>query len=177
MKKGWPLLIGLLLLLGIASYATTRVLRQPEPPPATGLDGFVMLQDYLGLSQQQRQAIAAIDAESVQGRDKLRNDVWAARDDLRKILNDPSSTSAQAISAARRLGEAQQRLQVNTIEYTYELRKHLTPGQKEKLAATMDRGMCALMGGPGMRKGCGMGNGNCGMSGPGGRPGGPRCGR
>lgn len=176
MKKGWLIIVGLLLLLGIASYATTRVLRQPTPPcAATG--GFPMLHDYLELTPEQREAIAVIDNQNAQTRDLLRSDVWEAREELRKVLQDSGSTSEQAVEAARKLGEAQQRLQVNTIEYTYELRKHLTPEQREKLAATMDRGICSLIAGPGMGKGCGMGKGHLEPRGQGGFCGGPRGGR
>lgn len=177
MKKGWLIFIGLLILLGIASYATTRAIREPGSPSNNSPQGFTMLQDYLGLTPQQRQKISDTDAEYADTRARLRDDVWQARDELRRILSNPDSTSREAVVAAEKLGEAQQQLQVNTIEYTYELRQHLTPAQREKLVSMMDRGICALAGGPGMGKGCGMGKGECGPGGPMCGPGGPRGGR
>jgi Spy/CpxP family protein refolding chaperone len=99
--------------------------------------------------------------------------VWQTRDELIAVLEDPKSTREQALDRAKRFCAAQQALQLNTVEYMVELRGHLTPAQKTKLAGMVGRGMCALTGGP-CRRGMGgemggpRGGGFCGGRGSGG---------
>jgi hypothetical protein len=163
MRRTWILLLVVLLGLALASFAAVRKLSQPAPPAAA--TGIGVLHDYLGLSAEQKKAVADINSRTIASRLRLRDDVWQARDDLVRVLADPSSTAPQGLAAARRFGAAQQAMQVNTIEYIFELRKHLDSKQKAKLAGLMNRGMCGMGCGPGagMGKGAGGGRGQCGL--------------
>jgi len=134
-----------------------------DQPPGLGL---ALLEDYLGLSTQQRRAVSQIDARFAATRPALREETLKARDKLLAVMSDPKSTSDQAVAAARSFGVAQQAMQINTIEYTFELRKHLSPAQKTKLASVMSRGLCALTCDLGRQKGLqgrGQGPGECDM--------------
>ena len=114
----------------------------------------------------QREALAGIDTEFAKQRPALRQGLWQARDELLRVLKDPDSTRADAVAAVERFGAAQQALQRNTIEYVFELRRHLAPAQREKMIGVMGQGMCALTCGPGMGRGCGgQGRGSCGFGG------------
>ena len=165
MKRGWLLLIGAFLVLGVASYATARYLSRgpvyPKPCP-----GMAMLQDYLELTPAQHEALAGIDTAFGKERPALRQELWQARDELLRVLREPDSTRTNVVAAVKRFSAAQQALQMDTVEYVFELRRHLTPAQREKMIGVMGQGMCALTCGPGMGKGCaGQGRGACGFSG------------
>lgn len=172
MKRTWVFLIALFLLTAAASYAAARLLssRHPEAPAAA--PGFALLQDYLEMTPEQRRALAEVDAKFAKQRPALRERMFKARDGLVRVLQDPESTVDQALEAVREFSEAQHEMHENTVRYTYELRKHLTPAQREKMVKTMGRGMCGMIGGPGPERGMGgPGRGRC----PGG--GGPPPGR
>lgn len=162
-RQSWIWLVVVFVALAAGSYAATRLVqntRQPQTPPAA--PGFAVLQDYLQLTPDQRQALAAVDQRYAAVRPELRDRLWEARDNLLNVMGDPNSTSQQAVAAAKKFGAAQQAMQLNTIEYTYQMRKHLTPAQREKLVSTMGRGMCAMTCGPGSGRGMGgRGNGPC----------------
>ena len=175
MKKGLLILIAVLLVLGAASYATVRLIRAERHPRGPVPHGFGMLQSHLELTPDQRKAMAEVDAKYAKTRPALREKLWEAGDDLMAVLHDPDSTLQQAEAAAKTFAAAQQDMQLNTIRYTYELRKHLTPAQREKLISTMGRGMGALAGGPppGRGRGRGMGPRHMRHNGPPGYPGPP----
>lgn len=172
---------GLLVLVAAVAYGATKLVvrRTVATPPAC--PAFDVLQDYLGLTSEQRQKLAEVDARYATVRPQLRNRVWETRDELIATLQDPNSTRAQAVERARQFCAAQQAMQINTVEYMVELRERLTPPQREKLAGLIGRGMCALTGGPcgpgmGRGRGAGMGlgmggrgrgNGCCGLAGRG----------
>jgi len=167
---------GVLALVAVVSYAATRVALRSARGTAVTPPAFAVLQDFLGVTSDQRSALASIDAHYGAVRPALRNRVWQARDELIGVLEDPKSTRGQALDKARRFCAAQEALQVNTVEYMFELRRHLNPAQRAKLAGLVGRGMCALTGGPcprGMGRGMGLGpgGGSCGGRGwRGGRP-------
>lgn len=165
MRRTWLLLIVVLLGLALASFAAARKWSQSRPLVAGDPVGLVVLNDYLELTPAQREAVASITAETARTRVHLREEVLRTRDELLKVLTDPDSTSEQGLGAARRFGEAQQAMQENTVEYIFAMRQHLNPKQKAKLAATMNRGICGLVCGPGggMGKAAGGGRGRCGL--------------
>ncbi len=178
MRKRWLILIAVLLAMGIASYAAARLATRPAGPQGAPCPGFAVLQDYLQLTPNQRLALAEVDAKYADSRPRLRDKFREARDELVAVLHDPNSTEDQAIAAVKRFGEAQQAMQLNTVSYTFELRKHLTKEQKEKMFGLIDRGMCGRScgGGPGMGWG-GPGGGPHGIDGPGPGPRSSRGGR
>lgn len=174
MRKSWLFLAALFIVLAAVSYATAKLVYAVQnrvdrsAPP-----GLSVLQDYLQLTDAQRESLAQVDARFASTRPELRANLETARDKLLSVMRDPNSTRDEAVRAAREFGAAQQAMQLNTIEYTYELRKHLTPAQRNKLVATMGRGMCAVTCGPGGGRGMGgPGIGRGRMSGPGGWHGG-----
>ena len=171
MRKRWLVLIAVLVGLGAVSYAATRAIQSRQCPPAPP-PGFGKLQSYLELTSDQRKAMAEVDEKYAKTRPELRRKLWEVGDELISVLHDPDSTLEQAKAAAKKFGAAQQEMQLNTLSYTYELRKHLTAEQREKLIGTMGRGMGALAGGPppGMGPGCGMGPRHRGRNGPPGCP-------
>lgn len=179
MRKGWILLVAVLLALGAASYAAARLVAQGGATACAAPPGLAMLQDHLQLTPAQRRAVAEVDARFAAARPALRDDALQARDQLLEVLHDPNSTAEDARAAVRRFGEAQQAMQMNTIEYTFELRRYLTPEQREKMVNTMGRGICALTYGPGSGRGWGgQGKGPCGSGALAPAPaGGPRGGR
>ena len=175
MKRRWLVLVAILLAMGAASYAATRLINRPPRVPGAPCPGFAALQDYLDLTLDQRKALAEIDAQYAESRPLLRERFRQARDDLIAVLRDPNSTQGQATAAVKRFGAAQQAMQLNTVSYTFELRKHLTKAQKERMVGLMGRGMCAKSCGPGAGIGWGSpGKGpyGTGRPGPKGRPGG-----
>ena len=179
MKKGWLILIAVLLALGAASYAAARLIQGERPARGPAPPGFCMLQNYLELTPDQRKAMAEVDAKYAKTRPELRDKLWEAGDELVTVLHNPDSTLGEAEAAAKNFGAAQGEMQLNTIRYTYELRKHLTSAQREKLISTMGRGMGALAGGPppGRGRGRGMGPRHMRHNGPPGPPGPPGPGR
>jgi len=167
MRRRWLILIAVLVGLAAVSYAATRAMRSCHCPPAPH-PSFGKLQSYLELTPDQRKAMAEVDEKYAKIRPELHRKLWKAGDELIRVLHDPNSTIEEAKAAAVKFGAAQQEMQLNTISYTYELRKHLTTAQREKLISTMGRGMGALAGGPppGMEPGCGMGPRHMGPNGP-----------
>mgnify|MGYP005841566115 CR=1 FL=1 len=162
MKRSWIFLVALFLLMAAASYAAARLISSRHPRAPEAAPGFALLQDYLGVTDEQKRALADIDGKFARQRPELRDRMFEARANLVTVLQNPDSTVDQALRAAREFGEAQQAMQANTILYTYELRKHLTPQQREKMVRTMGRGICAMTGGPGMGRGMGgRGKGPC----------------
>jgi len=163
MKK---LLIGalLVLVLAAASYAATTYIVGRRACTAVA-PAFSLLHDYLGLSDAQRGATSELVHRYSAQRETLRDRMLASRDHLIATLRDPKSTRNDALEAVRDFGEAQRALQVNTVEYTYALRDHLTPAQREKMTNVLDRGICALTCGPSAgRRWSGSPRGTCGMS-------------
>ena len=156
MKKRWLILIAILLAMAAASYAAARLVSRPGVPPGgPPCPGFAALQDYLQLTPDQRTALAGVDARYGDSRPRLRDEFRQARDELVAVLHDPNSTEDQAIAAVKRFGTAQQAMQLNTVSYTFELRKHLTEEQKERMVGLIDRGMCVKSCGPGPGMGWG----------------------
>jgi len=180
MRKRWAILIGISLVLAGSSFSATRLLSQARPRPLQSEPGLAMLQDYLGLSPEQRGALADVDARYATARPALRDAVWHARDELMNALRDPDSTDEQVISALRQFGRAREEMAINTIGYILQVRRHLTAAQRSKLIGVMDRGICGITVGPGLGRGCGRpGGGACGLGlfgpkGTCGRPGGTR---
>lgn len=168
MRRAWIPLLVILMSLAIASFAAVRSYYQSQveaPAPMTGLG---VLHDYLGLNAQQRQVVDEINSRNVEHRVKLRDEVRLTREELIAVLSDADSDKERGLAAARRFGDAQQAMQENTIDHIFELRRHLNPEQKEKLAVLMSRGLCGVGCGPqsGMGKGMGrgMGRGRAGCS-------------
>lgn len=158
MNRNTLILVGVLIILGIGSFAATRMGRRS--PHCAGCEApvaFAALQDYLLLSNAQRSAMQEIDARFSVTRPKLSAETYDARDELLKALQNPDSTPEQTLAATRRFCRAQEALQLNTVEYMIELRAHLSPTQKTKMSDLIGRGMCSLTGGP--CKGHGMGGG------------------
>jgi len=124
-------------------------------------EGLVLLRSYLELTPAQQREIARIESSYEQQRPKLRQDVWDARDELAAVLRDPEVDESKAIAALRKLSRSREEMAVNTIKYLFEVRDHLTPRQREKLADVADCGMCGPTGGPGM--GRDRGGGGCGL--------------
>lgn len=154
MKRRWLLAVLLAAVLGIGAYAATRFVQADQPQADPRCPCFAMLQQYLGLTAAQRDATAGIDERYGRERPVLRQELWDARDNLLSVLQDSNSTQQQAVAAAKQFGAAQQALQLNTISYAFELRKHLTPQQRAKMHGLLGRGMCAAtcgagLGGPG----------------------------
>lgn len=157
MTKRYALLVLVVLLLGAGAFAASRLISgQPRLAQATP-PGFGLVQDYLGLTPEQREKFAQVDARFGRERLQLRERIWQAREDVVEVLRDPASTREQALDAVDRLGEAQREMQRNTVEYLFELRRHLTSAQREKLIGTMGRGMCASACGLGAGRGMGAG--------------------
>jgi len=166
----------LVILLAAVSYGATRlVVRKTAAAGLSACPAFGVLQDYLGLTPEQRDKLASVDAQFAAVRPQLRSRVWETRDDLIATLQDPNSTRAQAVEKAREFCAAQQAIQINTVEYITELRQHLTPAQQQKLAGLVGRGMCALTGGPCGGRGAGRGSGGGMGLGMGGRGRGNGC--
>lgn len=164
MRKGLLVVIGALVVLGVGSFAATRLAVRGLCSGTKAPVAFAVLQDYLELTPQQRTALQEADADYASVRPALRDAVIEARDGLLKVLEDPKSDREATVSAAKRFCRAQEALQLNTVEYMVELREHLDASQKKKLAGLMGRGMCALTGGPcpggmGLGRGRGMGGG------------------
>jgi Spy/CpxP family protein refolding chaperone len=170
MKRALAIAILLILVVAVSYGATRLAVRTTRVRPAT-CQALSALEDYLAVTPGQKQALAAVDAQFGAARPQLRDHVWQTRDELVATLEDPNSTRAQAVEKARQFCAAQKAMQLNTVEYMVELRQHLTPAQRQKLAGLVGRGMCTLTGGPcGRGMGRGMGNGmGGGMGGPGGR--------
>ncbi len=159
MSRNTLILIGVLIVLGVGSFAATRLAIQ-GPCSLTGTPAaFAALQDYLELTPAQRTAMSAIDAHFAQTRPELKSDVIKARDELLRTIQNTQSTSEQTLEATRRFCRAQEALQVNTVAYMMALRGHLNPAQKEKLGGFLERGMCALTGGVCYGQGHGRGRG------------------
>lgn len=148
MKRGWLMLAMLFLLTAVGSFAAVKLVGTKPVPGSCPAPGFAVLQDYLELTEEQRLALAAVDESFARERAELRERFVQARERLVEVLRDPDSTVDDALEAARIFGEAQQAMQTNTIRYTYELRKHLTPAQRERMVGTVCRGICAVTGGP-----------------------------
>lgn len=162
MKISWILLIVLSLLLAAASYGAARMICGSQCDIESAAPGFALLQDYLEMTPDQRQAISQVDAGIAEERLALREQMLDARDHLVDVINDPESTVDDALSAVHTFGDAQREMQANTVRYTYELRQHLTPPQREKMVRTMGRGVCGMTGGPGRGRGMGgRGRGPC----------------
>ena len=164
MSKGLLAMIAALVVLGVGSFAATRLAVRGLCNGVRAPMAFAVLQDYLELSSQQRKALEEADARYASVRPALRDAVIEARDGLLNVLEDPKSDREEAVRAAKRFCRAQEALQLNTVEYMVELRGHLNASQKKKLAGLMGRGMCALTGGPcqggmGLGPGRGMGGG------------------
>ncbi|MCX8053864.1 MAG: periplasmic heavy metal sensor [Armatimonadetes bacterium] len=179
MRKGWGLFIAVLVVLGCASYAASRLLAQVSPKwsgvsyyghpdgyVSCGEPGLAMLQDYLRVTPDQRRKLSEIDRRFLKTRPVLRERVWEARDRFIAAIRDPNCTEDEIVSALRKLIQAREEMAVNTVSYILELRKHLTPNQQERLIGLVERGMCGLTGGTG----CGRrGGGACGLGILGGR--------
>lgn len=163
MSRNTLILIGVLIVLGVGSFAATRLTLQSQPAVSEAHVSFQALQDYLEMTPDQRGAMQGIDVQFSQVRPKLATEVLDARDDLLAALQNPDSTPQQALAATKRFCKAQEALQVNTVEYMVALRGHLNADQKDKLAGLVGRGMCALTGGlchgPGQGRGLGLGLG------------------
>lgn len=161
--------VGLVIFLAAVSYGATRLVVRGTAAGQPACPAFGVLQDYLELTPEQREKVASIDARFAAVRPQLRSRVWQTRDELIATLQDPNSTRAQAVEKAKEFCDAQQAMQVNTVEYIVELRRHLTPAQQQRLSSLVGRGMCALTGGPcgrGAGRGAGAGMG-LGMGGRG----------
>ncbi len=175
MKKSWIILIALLLVLAGASYGTARLVSRPPAAPAQSEPLMAMLHSYLRLTPDQQREIAQIDARYSAERAELRQKMWEERDRFAAVMRDPNSTKEQALAAMRRFASARTAMGASTLSYVFEIRQLLTPEQRARLTGAVDRGICALAGGPGVG-GCGRGMGapGAGMcpSGPG--PRGPR---
>jgi len=154
------LLVLSILALGFGSFAATRAYYGQQACPVSELTA---LQDYLQLSHNQRRSLSRFDSRYLDRREELRRRVWDARVEFLNVLRDPDSSASDAILALDRLRSAQRAMQVNTVSYIFQLRRHLTSQQREKLLGAMDRGMCALTGGQVMGRGWG-GCGGCGWS-------------
>lgn len=159
MSKNTLVLIGVLVVLGVGSFAATRLAVQ-GPCSLTGTPAaFAALQDYLELTPAQRTAMRATDRHFAETRPKLKSDVIESRDALLRTIQDTQSSREQTLEATRRFCRAQEAMQVNTVEYMVALRGHLTKAQKEKLGGFVERGMCALTGGVCHGRGHGLGLG------------------
>ncbi|MGI6296830.1 MAG: Spy/CpxP family protein refolding chaperone [Armatimonadota bacterium] len=159
MSRNTLILIGVLVVLGVGSFAATRLAVQ-GPCSITGVPAaFAALQDYLELTPAQRTAMRATDRRFAEIRPELKSDVIEARDRLLATIQNTESTPEQTLQATRRFCRAQEALQVNTVEYMVALRGHLNKAQKEKLGGFVERGMCALTGGVCPGRGLGRGRG------------------
>jgi Spy/CpxP family protein refolding chaperone len=173
MRTGWPVIGSVLILAAGVSFGATRLAVRGVRGIGSAPQEFAMLQNYLDVTPDQRKALADIDARYGSARPALRDRVWQTRDELIAALQDPNSTRKQALDRAKRFCEAQQALQLNTVEYMVELRGRLTAAQKAKLAGMVGRGMCTLTGGPCPHGiGGGMGGAGGGVCGGCGRRGG-----
>ena len=173
MKKGWLLLAGLVLIVGVGSYGAGKLLMRENTADRPVDRGFEMLQRYLELTPEQVGEIADIDAEFAQSRAPLREEISAAAEELESVFRKPDSTVGEAVAAAERLGEVHNDMQVNSIRYMYRMREHLTPEQKERMANVMSRGMRDFACGPGGR-GPACPDGKPCPGGPGADAGGPK---
>jgi len=179
MRKRWIVLISVLAILAGTSYGASRLLSQGRPSVLRCEPGLAMLQTYLSLTPDQRSDIAGVDERFAETRRVLRQQVWDSRDRFLAAIRDPGSGDEEIIAALREFVRAREEMAVNTISYILEVRRHLTPAQKEKVANLVDRGVCGLTMGPGAGAGCGRrGGGACGLGmlgpkGPRGRAAGP----
>ncbi|MGC8863849.1 MAG: Spy/CpxP family protein refolding chaperone [Armatimonadota bacterium] len=162
MKKGWLVLIALLAVLAGTSYGASRLLLQVRAGVLAGEPGLAMLQSYVGLTPDQRSRLADIDMQFARTRSVLRQRVWDARDRFLAAVRDPESSDEEIAAALRRFVRAREEMAVNTISYIVEVRRYLTPAQRDKLISVVERGVC----GPcmGSDAGCDRpGGGACGM--------------
>ncbi len=179
MTKRWiVLIIGLAVLAG-TSYGASRLLAQGRRCILGGEPVLAMLQAYLGLSPEQRGDIAGVDQRFAEARPLLRQQVWDARDRFVAVIRDSKSNDGEVIAALREFLQAREEMAVSTVSYMLEVRKHLTPAQRDKLTNLVDRGVCRVTMGPGAGAGCReQGGGACGLGitgpkGPRGRAAGP----
>lgn len=178
----WVLFISVLVVLTVSAYATTRLIvwnkSHTRLDPGTAAlyvqrdvanrflgrrfePGIEALHDYLELTPAQRRAVSAASAELVKARRALRQRVWEARDHFVALMRDPNASEDEVLAALHQLTVAREEMARNTVSYLLELRSHLTPSQRSKLAELVERGMCSLDGGSGT---CGApGGGACGL--------------
>ncbi len=148
MKSRTLLLIILIVLLGVGSFAATRfvVNRNYESHLGCNCDE---LCSYLKLDNRQIQSVSGIVNNYITKRVELRYKLWQTRSELLELLNNPDTNDQEVMAALDRFRDAQYELQRNTISYILGIRKHLTSEQREKLVGMLRRGLCALTSGPG----------------------------
>jgi Spy/CpxP family protein refolding chaperone len=161
MRKRWIAFIALLCLVVVLSYAAGRLIAAGKLIELNE-PGIMRVQDYLGLSAEQRKAVYAATVELVKARQELRQRVWAARDHFVDLIRDPNASQSDILAALRDLSRAREEMSINTVSYLLELRAHLTPAQRAKLTTLIEQGMCSLTGssgacGPPGGRACGLG--------------------
>ena len=108
----------------------------PGPGPATFPD---QLLEEVGVSEATREKIATISKDSEVGARDLHEKIYAAREDLRKLLDQDSPNSDLVMTKVEEIGALEIEADKHRLNTMLSIRALLTPAQRAQLAKLHDQ--------------------------------------